>query len=256
MKYGFSFFLLFLTGFLPVVPAAAQINVRDSLQPASMIQPSVAFAVPAGVLSQRFGPFVSVGPVFSHKTRSGLLWGVGGAYLFGQQVKEKDMVRHITTSDNFVIGADGTLYDLVFGMRGWQFDAHIGKLLPLLQYNRNSGPYVKLGAGYLQHKIRIETTEHNADVPQLARSYLKGYDRLSAGLAVSPALGYLFLGNKRLVNFFVQVEYTAAFARNARSYNFDQEIKETRTRNDGYMALRFGWTVPIYRKTGEEYYSF
>jgi hypothetical protein len=235
--------------------AFSQVNVRDSILSFSAFNSSFAWQVPTGDLAKRFGAFGSVGGSYLRKQKSGLLWGVRGNFLFGGDVKQKDMLSNIMVNDGFVIGADGTLYEVKYLMRGIQFDAFIGKVFPIGGPNKNSGVYTTLGAGLLQHKIRIDT-ERNADVPPLTKQYVKGYDRLSNGLSINPAIGYLYLGNKRTINFFIQLEYTYAQTFNRRSFNYDTGTNDDTKRNDGALGLRFGWVLPIYKAQAHDFFYF
>ena len=233
----------------------SQVNVRDSLLSFSTVNVSFGWQLPHADLAKRFGDFGSVGLSYLRKQKSGLIWGVNGNFLFGGSVKEKDMLSNITVNDDFVIGADGTLYEVKFLMRGIQFDARIGKVFPIGGPNKNCGIYTTLGAGFMQHKIRIDT-ERNADVPPLTKEYVKGYDRLSNGWTINPAIGYLFLGNNRSINFFVQFEYTYAQTQNRRSFNYDSGITDRSIRHDGALGLRFGWVLPIYKAPSTDFFYY
>ena len=248
-------FLLFLVVQLFVSDAFSQVNVKDSLLSFSMVNVSFGWQLSQGDLSKRFGDFGSVGLSYLRKQKSGLIWGVNGNFLFGDQVKQKDMLSNILVNDGFVIGADGTLYEVKYLMRGIQFDARIGKVFPIGGPNKNCGIYTTLGAGFLQHKIRIDT-ERNADVPPLSKQYVKGYDQLSNGWSINPAIGYLYLGNNRSVNFFVQLEYLYSQTENRRSFNYNTGTHDGTKRNDGALGFRFGWVLPIYKATSTDFFYY
>jgi hypothetical protein len=233
----------------------SQVNVKDSLLAFSTVNVSFAWQIPAEDLAKRFGDFGSIGLNYLRKQRSGLIWGVNGNFLFGGDVKQKDMLQNIITGDGFVIGADGTLYEAKYLMRGIQFDARIGKVFPIGGPNKNCGIYATLGAGFLQHKIRIDT-ERNANVPPLTKEYVKGYDRLSNGWTINPALGYLFLSNNRSINFFVQVEYLYGRTENRRSFNYDTGLHDGAIRKDGSLGFRFGWVLPIYKAPATDFFYY
>ena len=131
----------------------------------------------------------------------------------------------------------------------------VGKQFPIWGPNKNSGIFGTLGVGFLQHKIRLEF-ERNANIPQLDQTYIKGYDRLSNGLAISPALGYFFLGNKRRVNFFASIDYLVGFTQNRRSYNYDQNAADLTKRTDGMFCIRAGWIIPLYERKPDEFYFY
>ncbi len=233
----------------------SQVNVKDSLLSFSTVNVSYAWQIPTADLAKRFGDFSSVGLAYLRKQRSGLIWGVNGNFLFGGIVKQKDMLSNIIVDDGFVIGADGTLYEAKYLMRGIQFDARIGKVFPIGGPNKNCGVYATLGMGFLQHKIRIDT-ERNANVPPLTKEYVKGYDQLSNGWSINPALGYLFLSNNRTINFFVQIEYLYARNENRRSFNYNTGLHDNTIRNDGSLGFRFGWVLPIYKAPSTDFFYY
>lgn len=249
-----SFFLIPLLLIQQI--ACAQFNVKDSTRKAFLIDVSAGFAQPAYQLKQRFGPFASIGMAVQYKTLNGWITGLNAAFQFNEKVREKSAINGLITSDGFLIGGDGTLYDLTYQLRSLQLDASLYRIIPGTGHNRNSGVYIGVGLGYLDHRIRYEPEDRNAPLPQLNRENRKGYDRLSGGWMIRPAIGYLFLGNNRLVNFFVRLEHVYAQTNSLRSYQYDQQGPFSEKRNDGYWAWRFGWTLPIYQKPATEYFAY
>lgn len=109
-----------------------------------------------------------------------------------------------------------------------------------------------LGAGFLEHKIRIDVDKD--DVPELSGDYLKGYDRLTNGLALTEFIGYMHCGNNRLINFIFGFELTQAFTQNRRDFNFDQMKKDDNKRLDLLYGIKLGWFFPLYRHAATSYY--
>jgi hypothetical protein len=103
----------------------------------------------------------------------------------------------------------------------------------------------------LQHKIRIDTRD---DVPLLDKEYVKGYGRLSNGLSLTQFVGYIYCGNKRLINFIAGFEFTQGFTENRRSYNFDTMSKDETKRFDMLSGIKVGWFFPIYRTAATQFY--
>lgn len=247
--------LLIAAVLLAALPLKAQVNVKDSTEYVTMIVAQLGMGMPAADMARRSGPFTFAGISSHHKLRSGWMYGIDASFLFGSDVKEKDMLREITTEEGFLIGSDGTFYDLSYMLRGWQFTGRVAKLLPLLNRNPNSGLYAGIGLGYLQHKIRFEVEDKNAVIPQLTSEYKRGYDRLTRGPVIAPVIGYLFAGNKRRLNFFVQLELNAAFTKNIR-WNYDLGGPVSARRTDLYPGLRVGWYFPIYKRVPQDYYFY
>lgn len=126
--------------------------------------------------------------------------------------------------------------------------------MPIAGPNRNSGMLLKLGLGYLRHKIRIQTQKN--EVPQLEGDYLEGYDRLSGGPAGMLYIGYQNFGNRGRVNFNVGFEVTIGLTEPLRAYNFDTQRADSGTRFDGLIGLRAGWTLPIYKKADDRFHYY
>jgi hypothetical protein len=123
-------------------------------------------------------------------------------------------------------------------------------LFILSKANRNSGIVVMVGAGFLSHKININTAQNNA--PTLTEDLKKGYDRLSMGFALTQFVGYHFQSRHRMVNFFVGVDVMEAFTKSTRGYNYDQMAYDNKKRTDIFLGFRFGWMIPIYLTTKDQ----
>jgi hypothetical protein len=158
----------------------------------------------------------------------------------------------VENSDGVILDQDGQPASVLKYERGYCLFAWAGRLMPIVGPNPNSGLLLKVGGGYMRHKIRIETQENV--VPQLEGDYLTGYDRLSGGPAAMFFFGYQHIGNRRLINFMFGFEMVLGFTEPLREYNFDTHRHESGTRYDGLNGFRFGWTLPIYRRSAKGYY--
>jgi hypothetical protein len=245
-----SCFTLFYAG-----SVHAQTNVRDSVVFAPLISVAYAFQVPGGDLSKRFGNNSAIGGSFMVKDKHNYVYGFSGDFLFGNSLKETDLLLEVTTSQGYVISNEGIYADVRLYERGYSFQFHFGKQFAVLAPNENSGFYVMGGVGMLQHKIKIDVV--NDDVPQLKDENLHGYDRMTNGVSLSQTVGYRFLGNYRMTNFFVEIQIIEGFTKNRRSYNIDlMEANNNQSRFDMLTAFRFGWSVPLYKKMPKEYYFY
>ena len=165
-----------------------------------------------------------------------------------------DLRPDVVLMDVQIVDNTGEQADVFLYERGWSAFATVGRIFPLFGPNPNSGLHLKLGGGYLRHKVRVQTQKNV--VPQLEDEYLEGYDRLSAGPAALAYLGYQHLSNKGRVNFHIGLEFMAGFTQALRAYNFDTEQYNTPNRLDLLSGVRAGWSLPIYKKldTGFHYY--
>jgi hypothetical protein len=248
MKRAFAPLLL-----AAALPALAQRHsVRDTSIALVSVNAGYAYQWPGADMAARFGPNSSISLGAFRKFRSNWLAGAEGSFLFGNKVVEPGMLRNVINSAGQIIDKDGAMADVFLFERGWTAMAYAGRLIPLIGPNPNSGIMLKLGAGYMRHKVRVQTQQNV--VPQLEDEYLEGYDRLSAGPAALGYLGYQHFGNRRLVNFHIGVELMAGFTEPLRAFNFDTEQYNTGSRTDLLTGIRAGWSLPIYRRLDERFH--
>ena len=231
--------------------ALAQVKIRDSVVHAILINASYHYNQPLADLKNRFGDNMAVSLEGYYKTTKNYFLGVSGSFLFGSTIKE-EIMENLKTSSGQIISEDGFYADVVLMQRGFTANLHIGKLIPVLSPNPNSGFLFMTGLSFLQHKIRIENQYD--DVPYLSEDYKKGYDRLSNGIGYNAFVGYVFLDNRKLINFFGGFEFTHAFTKNRRSYNYDTMTKDNSLRNDIFYGLKIGWILPFYDRVPNDYY--
>ena len=204
---------------------------------------------PGGDMAKRFGKDASLGLDINYKTSNNWVFGIGGHFMFGNDVKESGILDSLKGETGEIIDENGQFAVVGFDQRGMYFGASIGKIISFGGVNKNSGLFVSLGAGYLQHKIRIYSTN---TVPQLSEEYKKGYDRFTFGPAATQFIGYRFLDPRKRLNFSFGFEMTEGFTQNRRSYNFDTRMADTEKRLDLLYGLKLSLTVPIYLKKASE----
>lgn len=249
MRAFFPWITLALIGLAK--PCYGQGTIRDTTLAMVVVSASYAHHVPGGDLADRFGLNSNIGLSAARKTRKNYLFGVEGSFIFGNKVVEPGILNNVINSAGQIIDQDGQMADVFLFERGWTAFATVGKILPLFGPNPNSGLMVKLGGGYMRHKVRVQTQKNV--VPQLEDEYLEGYDRLSAGPAALLFVGYQHFGNRRRVNFFAGVEVMAGFTQALRLYNFDTEQYNITERTDLLTGLRVGWSLPIYRRLDDRF---
>lgn len=236
--------------------AHAQVSVKDSIIPFPTISVSYSFQVPGGDLARRFGNNSNIGATALYKTKHNLIYGIEGTFLFGSSIHESGILDSISTrrvQTGILIDQNGEAADIRLFERGFTISAIIGKIIPLWSPNPNSGIMIQAKLGYLQHKIRIE--DYNGSALQITGDYLKGYDRLTSGWAVSEFLGYQYLGNRRLLNFYAGVEFIQGYTKSQR-YDFDLMRSDQSQHKDYIFGLRAGWIFPLYKKTPKEFYYY
>ena len=229
-------------------------TIKDTKLFVPMISVSYSLQVPGGDLAQRFGINSTCGASFMMKTKSNFLFGIDGNFLFGSDVKENGILDSISTSNGQVINIFGEYAGIKFFERGFYINAKAGKIFPVFGPNENSGLLINTNIGLLQHKIRIENDGNNT--PSILNDYAKGYDRLTNGLAISEFVGYMYFGNNGRVNFYAGVEFTQAWTKNRRSWNFDTMQKDDQLRHDYLYALKFGWIITLHKKMTDKVYYY
>jgi len=246
-------FWLLVSGFwLCNTESYAQKTVKDSAEKVFLLGPSFAYQQPGGDLADRFGYNFNVGGSVTAKLKSNWFFGIEGQFIFGDQLNQNHILDSIRTQQGFLIGTNGGYADVFLYERGFHFFMKAGKIFPAFHSNPNSGIMATLGMGLLQHKIRIENDDNN--VPQLHDDYVKGYDRLTNGLSLTEYIGWIYLGKNRIANFSGGFEFTQAFTKNRRSFNFDEMKRDDESRLDLLFGVRVSWFIPFYRRKPKDFY--
>ena len=109
-----------------------------------------------------------------------------------------------------------------------------------------------IGAGYMQHKINIYDV--GKSLPQLKGDLKKGYDRLTGGFACTQFLGYLYLSENRMANFYAGFEFNEGFTKGLRGLQYDTMASDAAKRTDVQIGFRVGWILPLYKRIKDFYY--
>jgi hypothetical protein len=203
-------------------------------------------------LATRYGNTANVGIPFLYKTSKNWLIGIEGNYFFGTKINEENHLSNLKNSEGVITANDGAPGRLRLTERGLNFYLTIGKILPFFNVNKNCGPLVWAGAGYMQHKINIYDIGKN--IPQLSGDLINGYDRLTGGFSFTGFLGYLYLSKNKLANFYAGFEFNYGFTKSLRVYQFDTMKKDNFNRQDTQLGFRVGWILPLYKRIKEFYY--
>lgn len=231
----------------------AQASIKDSTIFTALFFGSYAYQVPGHDMAKRFGNNSNIGGGCLLKTRENILFGADFNFLFSDNVKEEEsLLEEISTSQGYLIGMDGLYAEVHMWERGFNSSVKLGKIFPVFGPNPNSGLTILVGAGYLQHKIRIENRDKTA--PQINGDYKKGYDRLTAGFAINEFIGYVHLGNNKLVSFFAGIEFTQAWTESLRIYDFDKMKRNNSKYFDSLTGIKIGWIIPLYKRLPDKYY--
>ncbi|MDD4848693.1 MAG: hypothetical protein PHR53_08025, partial [Bacteroidales bacterium] len=201
-----------------------------------------------------FGYNHSIGGGYTFKSKKNWLLGVDFNFMFGQQIKNEAALYHLLETNNeFIISIDGSVSEVRTHERGFNAFLKFGKLFSVLAPNPNSGFFVDAGLGLLTYKYRIDNVKGMAQ--PLSGEYPKGYDRLTTGFALRESVGYLFLSNSRLANFFVSFDFIQSFSHRQRDYDFDlMQYTDKSTKMDYLYSIRIGWIFNLYRRSTPDYF--
>ncbi len=238
--------------------ASAQVNLKDTTIGMAMFYATYSYQFPGGGLAKLYGGNSSIGGGFQYKLRSNWVIGAEGNFLFGGTIKNSDsLIKMIADDQGLIIDENGYMAGINYYERGWSVYGKFGKIFPMyptLAPNRNCGLTVMLGGGYIQDHIKI----HNPDgtTPQINDDYGKGYDRLNSGIAVTASLGYLFMSNSRLLNFYAGFEFIQAWTKSRRQYDFDLQAYDNTKYSSQFYGLKVSWFVPIYARKPKDFYYY
>lgn len=258
MKKLLISFLAF-TLFIPIF-STAQSNIRTDFSSKAYVDTSTTMLwvgvsmdgqLPFGALKTTFKPNLAVGANFTAKTKSNWTFDFTATYMFGSNLRDNkasflgDMVREVGGKP-LVIDGNGMEATLYFEGRYWYFGPSIGKIIPVNRW-KNSGIWIRLGAGYFGHKIRIN--DYDNQVPQLDGDYLKLYDHRSDGFAMSQFIGYLFIQKNRVLNFYGGIEIFETWTKPNRNYVFPEgNTANMKNKFSCLLGLKIGWNIPLYEK--------
>lgn len=238
------------------VGARAQ-SRADTALTVPMFVASGSYELPAADFAKRYGPSPGAAVGLWIKTRRHWVFGFDYTFHFTNKVREgvlDSVALRSGDEPNTMIGSDGLFTDVRITGRGYRLMLTGGRLWPmrLPGAGANAGLMATFGAGFWQHKINFEDVAKSA--APIRDEYVKGYDRLSNGLALTQRVGYLYLSARRRINFYVGLEATEGFTRSRRSWDFSTMQQDTRARFDMLYGVRVGWLFAVYKKLPKEFY--
>jgi len=218
---------------------------KEDTKPPSFFLINMAYSIqfPGGDLGDRYGQSNTVGLGLEILNSKKIIFGLSGDFLFGTKVKE-DVLATLRNSDGSIYGNNRSFSAIKLTERGWNVNLLLGKLWNINPKQPTSGIRTTIGAGILQHKIRIQQ-DPQSFVPQTQGEYGKGYDRLTNGFALTEFIGYQMISNNRRLNFIAGIELVQGFTKNRRDINFDTRMKDDEGKLDLLFGIKFGWTLPF-----------
>ncbi len=233
----------------------AQVSPADSSIRSFIPYFSFAYQLPGADMAADFGNNATIGGGFFYKSKSNFLLSFDFNYIFGANVKNDDSILSmVTNNDGFIIDGNGTYALYAVYERGYSLNMRMGKILNFLSINPNSGVMLMGGIGYMQHFVKIDNQHRTA--PQISDDYAKGYDHLRGGISFNEFIGYFFMGNSRVLNFYGGFEFYQGFTRSLRDYSFDMMKKDTKNYIDLFYGFKIGWMIPVHKRAPRAYYYY
>lgn len=214
---------------------------HDSASSGFLIELSYDGQLPGGELGQLFG-FSSdpQGGVY-YKTESNWIFGGSFSYIFGNVLRDPNILDSLATTNGNLIANDGNYPGISYFERGFEIQLTMGKLFPVSK-NRNSGILFTFSGGYIQYHLDIEAPSDWT--PQISGDYLQGYQHLTAGVCATEFLGYQYISKREFLALFGGFEFTEAFAKSLQ-FDFESETKNPNYKYSMLSGIRVGWILPI-----------
>ncbi|MEP6647645.1 MAG: hypothetical protein ABJC12_11210 [Saprospiraceae bacterium] len=212
----------------------------------TLLEFKYGFQTPLADMKKRFGGSNDLGISFQKASLSKTtFFGVEGIFFFGSTVKE-DVVANLRSFDGSIIGIDGHAGDVNLKERGYYAGIDAGKIFKTTgDVNNLTGIRCQLGAGFLQHKIRVQDNLNT--IPELNKKYIQGYDRLTNGPAIHLSVGYQYENPNN--NFHFNIMSHLYGARTASRRDFDNLTGEylSAKRTDILAGITVSYIVSISR---------
>lgn len=207
-----------------------------------------------GDLAERYGLTNAIGLHAGYKTNRNWVYGIDGNFFFGKDVKIDGVLQNLKDKKGQITNTSGTPAIVLLFNRGFNVNLAVSKIFPVFGSNPNSGIMFQLSGGYLLHKLRIEAQQD--EVPPISGDYLKGYDRLTIGANSAQFIGYNYMADRGIVNFYAGFYFQQGFTKNQRDIFWDHPNEKVNKdlRIEHLIGIRVGWLVPVYKREAKEYY--
>jgi hypothetical protein len=230
---------------------ALKINAQE-IKSVRLLEFKYGVHFPAADLADRFGTNNDFGiSIQSVGLNKRTFFGLEGYYIFGNAVNE-DVIASLRTFDGSIIGIDGGPADVNVKERGYYIGINAGKIFPTTEHkNKLTGIRAQIGAGMLQHKIRVQ--DNSRTVVALEKQYLPGYDRLTNGPAIHLGLGYQYQSPKNNFHFHIMADLYGARTQSRRDFDFPTGEYLDQKRTDILGGISLAYIVLISRPVSSEH---
>lgn len=216
------------------------------------IAPTYQYQVALNDFKEDYGNASSVGMDITYIFENNIFLSSSSSFSFSKNVNDTTILDHLMDDNRNIIDQNGQYADVLLQYRGWDTKLCLGYIFPILEQTSGILSYASLG--FHQNKTRIDV--RNGTVPQLNEDYKKMYDQLRDGLSSSLFVGYLHKKVDKKIHFYAGMEYTIALSKNRRSYNYKHQGPYDKKYLDGFLNFKFGWIIPISKRSTREFYYF
>lgn len=260
MNYRTISCLFLLFTLLAGLPSMAQ-SVTEKKKKKKNFEPNkaVIFApvytaqFPFGTMAKRYGFNSLFGLQISYKTQKNWIVGAEANFLYGTQVKENYVLENIALPSGQHIGQTNALITPKLQEMGSSIKFTFGKVIPFSEKYPDAGLLLLTGFGFLSHQININVKA--SSLPQLNKTYRKGYDRLANGPVLSQFIGGVFLARKQYISAYAGLQFDVGFTQ-GRRYDFYSQAPLHDKRVDMFLGIRVGWIIPVFTQTSEKEYFY
>jgi hypothetical protein len=222
---------------------------------AVLFSPVYTAQFPFGNMQDRFGFNNLFGFAIHYKMKKNWLIGLEGNFLYGTKVRDYYVLDKISTSTGQFISQNNDLIFVRLQEQGFNIKFNFGKIIPFSEKYPDAGLLFMTGFGMLQHKISINVRE--TSLPQLNKTYRKGYDRLCNGPVFSQFIGGIFMERRKFISAYAGLQFDLGFTGNRRNYDFYSMGKLKENRIDMFLGIKVGWIIPYFLQASEkEFYYY
>lgn len=224
--------------------AQSVINLNDNNGTMFELGFEYGFYLPHRDLDAYFGRHNGTGGHFQVLTKKNTYYGGQLQFIFGNQSSIDVTQVWVDPIDN-VYGLNYTFADILTKHRGLSGQLYIGKMIPIKSKRARMGIKATLGVGFLQHKLFIQE-DPESFMPQMDKNYKALLDHKTNGISLQQFIGFHYLANDRMANWYVGFDFIEAFTKNRRSFNYDLGIPTDLDRIDIATGFKIGWILPFY----------
>jgi len=245
-------FLILLFNFIFLLKPEAQpvINLNDNNGTMFELGFEYGLYLPQQDLDAYYGRHGGAGGHMQVLTKNNLYYGGQLQFIFGSQVSVDVSNVWKDPIDN-VYGLNYTFADILTKQRGLSGQFYVGKLFPIKSSRARMGIKATIGLGFLQHKLHIQE-DPESFMPQLQDDYKALLDHKTNGISIQQFIGFHYLGNDRMANWYVGFDFIEAFTKNRRSFNYNLDIPTDQDRLDIATGFKIGWILPFYINESSE----